>query len=430
MARKNVPANRKTTNRNAGLNANRHFDNACVASTAHPLLDRVRRRTFWPLAKNLKRRGSPRVHILEIISGTTVNGAITHCRLLTGELLARGHTVTLVCRGGAWIGEQFADHPHRERLHILPSTLKRWPLKELRRVAHYCREQQVDVAHTHMSSAHFFGVLLRRLYGVPCVASAHNRFIQPHWTFNDHVIATSEATRRFHAWFNLVLPHRITTIHNFIDAGRFINVPAEARARIRREFGVGNSTLLIGSIGQICPRKDQFRLVQAMYEVVRRFPGAKLVIVGPLAEPNEYLSAVRAEIARLNLQDVVLWPGERRDIPEILSALDLFVLSSIEETLPLVILESMAAGVPVVATRVGGIAEMVEHRHSGLLVPRKDHHALAEAIVEALEHPDRRLSWSATGRKRVAANFSLAGQVTKIEHVLEQVANRRRAVAA
>jgi glycosyltransferase involved in cell wall biosynthesis len=370
------------------------------------------------------------VHIAEIISGTTVNGAITHCRLLTGELLARGHTVTLVCRGNAWIGEQFANHRNRDRLHIVASTLKRWPLGELRRVAQFCRDQEVDVIHTHMSSAHLFGVLLRRLYGIPCVASAHNRFIQPHWTFNDHVIATSDATRRFHTWLNLVLPHRITTIHNFIDADRFINVPSDARARIRREFGVGNTTLLVGSIGQICPRKDQFRLVQAMYEVVRRFPAAKLLIVGPLAEPNEYLNAVRAEVARLNLQDVVRWPGERRDIREILSALDLLVLSSIEETLPLVILESMAAGVPVVSTNVGGVSEMIEHGQTGLLVQPKDHHALAEGMLEAFEKPDRRANWSAAARARAVEKFSLALQVTKIEHVLRGVARRRRRAAA
>ncbi len=330
------------------------------------------------------------MHVMEIISGTTVNGAITHCRLLTGELLARGQTVTLVCRHGAWISEQFADHPNRDRLHVLPSTLKRWPLAELRRVSKYCRDQQVDVVHTHMSSAHFFGVLLRRFYGIPCVATAHNRFVQPHWTFNDHVIATSEATRRFHAWFNLVLPHRITTIRNFIDIERFTGADPGARTRIRREFGLGSSTLLVGSIGQICPRKDQFRLVQAMYEVLRRLPSAKLLIVGPVAESNEYLAAVRAEITRLHLDDVVLWAGERRDIPEILSALDLSVLSSIEETLPLVIIESMAAGVPVVATRVGGVEELIEDGQTGLLVPPKDHERLANAMLEALENPDRR----------------------------------------
>ncbi len=365
------------------------------------------------------------MHVMEIISGTTVNGAITHCRLLTGELLGRGHTVTLACRPGAWISEQFSNHPNRDRLKILPSTLKRWPLKELRRVAKYCREQQVDIVHTHMSSAHFFGVLLRRFHGIPCVATAHNRFVQPHWTFNDHVIATSEATRRFHAWFNLVLPHRITTIRNFIDIERFTGVNPGARAQIRREFGVGNSTLLVGSIGQICPRKDQFRLVQAMHEVTRRLPSAKLLIVGPLGEPNDYLRAVRAEIARLQLDDVVLWAGERTDIPEILAALDLSVLSSIEETLPLVIIESMAAGVPVVATRVGGVEELIEQGQTGLLVPPKDRQGLAAAMLEALETRNLRAAWSAAARSKAIEQFSLAGQVAKVERVLEEFSSRR-----
>ena len=147
------------------------------------------------------------MHVMEIVSGRRPNGAIVHCQILSRELVRRGHRVTVVCRRGAWIGEQLESDC--VGVEIVESELDRWPFDELRRVAAIVGEREVDVVHTHMSRAHAFGALLRWFGGVPSVATAHCRHIQLHWMLNDYVIAASEATRRYHRRYNLVGSRRI-----------------------------------------------------------------------------------------------------------------------------------------------------------------------------------------------------------------------------
>ena len=117
---------------------------------------------------------------MEICSGVNVNGAIITCLETIKALVERGHDITLVCRPNAWIGDQFES----DEVDVVYSDLSRWPATQLKRVAGIVREKQIDVVHTHMSRAHFFGVLLRHLFKVPCVATANNRYLQLHWMFN------------------------------------------------------------------------------------------------------------------------------------------------------------------------------------------------------------------------------------------------------
>ena len=140
------------------------------------------------------------MRILQIVSGNTVNGAVKHCLDLTLALTARGHMVHVACRSDSWISHQLKRH----QIPIIQSDLKRLPQDELKRVANYINAHEIDVVHTHMSRAHFFGVLLRWFAKVPCVASAHCRQFQLHWGLNDYVIAVSEATRKFHRKVNRV----------------------------------------------------------------------------------------------------------------------------------------------------------------------------------------------------------------------------------
>ena len=362
------------------------------------------------------------MRIMEIVSGRGANGAITHCMLLARELARRGNEVTVVCYPDSWVGQQLATDP----VDIVRSDLHRWPLDELRRVAAICRERGIEVVHTHMSRAHFFGILLRRLSRVPCVATAHNQYLQPHWVFNDQVIACSEATRRYHRRFNLVRKSRIQTIHNFIDEARFRDVDPAARARIRAEFKVADDQLLVGQIGTICPRKGQLHLVRALPTVLERFPETRLLLVGDRDARlyARYVQRVEREITRLGIGPQVIWGGFRRDVPEVLTALDVFVLASLVEMHPLSVLEAMAQAVPVVATAVGGIPETVTDGETGFLVPPANPAALAEALLSLLGDPRLRRQIACRGPELVNERFSPASQVPRIEAVLAAAARR------
>jgi len=361
------------------------------------------------------------MHVMEIVSGAGINGAVMHCLLLTRELARRGHAVTLVCPPGAWIGRQLAGAP----VAVVECDLSRWPPRQLRRMAAMARERQVDVLHTHMSRAHFFGVLLRRWSGRPSVATAHSRHVQLHWMFNDGVIAVSEATRRYHRTRNFVRRQRVEVIHTFVDPARFAAPPVAARATIRAALGIGAAAPLIGAIGAVIPQKGLVYLVEALAQVRASVPQARLVIVGDRSDRHAADVGRRAE--RLGVAPAIIWAGHRDDIAEILAAVDVFALASLEENLPQSVLEAMAAGVAVVATAVGGVPECVGAGETGWLVPPGDATALAEAIAHALRDPDLRRRFGAAGQRRVREHFTADTQVPRIEAALARTISRSTA---
>lgn len=362
------------------------------------------------------------MRIMEIVSGTALNGAIQHCLLLTRHLARRGHAMTLVCRPQSWIAAQLAADP----VEVIFSDLHRWPPDELRRIASVIRQRRIDLVHTHMSRAHFFGVLLRWFSGAPCVATAHNRLIQLHWMFNDLVIAVSEATRRYQQTRNLVRADRIVTIHNFIDDRPPTELSPEVRSRIRASLAADESSLLVAVIGHVIPRKGLIYLIRALPEVSEAIPGVRVAFVGQRLDVA-YAARVEATAVELGLADRIVWTGQRSDVPELMAAMDLCVMPSLEESLPLVLLEAMAAGLPVVGTTVGGIPECVVPEETGLLVPPADPHALAQAMIALLADPDRRRRFGEAGRQRVRNHFSCQSQVAAIEAAFQQVLRRRAA---
>jgi len=364
------------------------------------------------------------MNILEIVSGKEgTNGAIRHCLLLSRELARRGHRVTLVCRADSWI----AARAPRFGIEVLTSDLRRWPTTELRRIAAAALQRRIDVIHTHMSRAHVFGVLLRWMTGTACVATAHNRHFQLHWMLNDLVIAVSEATRRFHRRANLVLPRRIVTIHNFVDQERISGVGPEARRRTRHALGIHEDSPAIGAIGDVTPRKGLLYLVRAMPQILAAVPQTRLIVVGRDDEKPDYVAKVKTAAQSLNVASRIVWTGRRDDVPELLAALDLLVLPSLEESLPLSILEAMTAGLPVVATAVGGVPECVRHGQTGLLVPPAQSDALAEAVIRVLSDATLARRYGQAGRQRVLGEFSPGSQAARIEAALAGVTRRARA---
>lgn len=366
------------------------------------------------------------MNILEIVSAKDVNGAVIHCLALCRALAARGHDVTLVCRPGAWIGEQVAPN---EKVRILESTLDRWPLAELRRVARIAKNDlHVDVVHTHMTRAHHFGVFLRRFFGIPVVATAHAQRVQAQWVFNDRIISVSHATRRWHRTHNLVPASKIETVHGFVNVDQFAgDVPADVRQATRASLGAAHpSDLLIGLIGDVVPRKGQMILVRALPSVLAAVPNARGVIVGPPKGSSGYFERTKAEAERLGVAPRLCWAGYRQDVREIMAALDVYALASWSEMFPVSLLEAMAAGLPVVATRQGGVPECVEDGLTGLLVTPGDPAALAAALVRVLQMPPgERGALGERARAAVRARFTLESQVPKIEAVLARAAKKK-----
>jgi glycosyltransferase involved in cell wall biosynthesis len=215
-----------------------------------------------------------------------------------------------------------------------------------------------------------------------------------------------------------VAPSRVAVVHNGV------RVPAldegiEVRARWRRELGVGESDVLIGTVAVFRPVKDLHTMLEAMSLIVRETPRARLVLMGAGPLKNE----LEATAERLGLKSVVYFPGFRRDATQLLPALDTFVLSSVSEGISLALLEAMAAGVPVVATRVGGNLEILQRPGCGILVPPRSPRELADAILALMNDPNQRRELSAGGRRRVEEAFSLQRMIRAYEGLYASLVN-------
>ncbi len=212
-------------------------------------------------------------------------------------------------------------------------------------------------------------------------------------------------------------PKKIQTIHNGVDVDRFGHADrSEARARLQ----LGSDALAIGTVGRLDPVKDYATLVQAFARIAPTHPTAALLLVGD-GPCREELAGL---VSRLQLSGRVHLLGERHDVPGILAALDVFVLSSIAEGIANTILEAMATGLPVIATRVGGNPELVDDGVTGQLVPSRSATDLAAAIARYLDDPHCRSLHGAASRDRVVSHFSLGRMSVEYSHLYAALVGR------
>lgn len=169
---------------------------------------------------------------------------------------------------------------------------------------------------------------------------------------------------------------------NALDFDRFANLQVD-RAAKRRELGIPSHGPLVGSIGRLTPQKGYHVLLQSIPHILQQIPDAHFLIVGD----GELADSLKQQVQNMRIADRVTFTGPRSDIEAILGSLDLFVSSSLWEGLPTVILESIAARVPVVGTQVSGTTELIQNGESGLLVEAEKPEALAKAIVDTLQDP-------------------------------------------
>jgi sugar transferase (PEP-CTERM/EpsH1 system associated) len=293
------------------------------------------------------------------------------------------------------------------------------------RLMRVLRHERVDVLHCHNHGPLVYGALARPVARPRAfVYTAHGTYSAARirtaalgWARRevDCVVAVSQDAHRVSLERGGVAADRVTTIINGIDVARLENAcpRTEARARI----GLGDADFVFGIVARLTPVKDHRTLLEAFARVVEARPGARLVIVGGGETEDE----VRASVAELGLGERALLLGERKDVPELMRAFDAFVLSSLSEGLSITLLEAMAAGLPVVATRVGGNGEIVSDGETGVLVEPHDATALAAAMGSMIDRRERAARMGARGRERVREHFSERSMVRRYQDLYERL---------
>ena len=361
-----------------------------------------------------------RLRLAQVVTRMDIGGVPDHVMTLVGEL-RHDFDITVICGG--------LDDIHRRDLAMMDVAVASVPFRRLLSpiadiqaflalFALY-RSRKFDIVHTHMSKAALIGSLAALCARVPAVVNtAHNlgfialpnhalKFL--FWIYDfvlfrstvDAVITVSAKVRERIVETRLLPPAKVFAVHNGM-AGRKMEVSEGSAAARRAEFAVSAGEILIVSVARLVWFKGLSTLISAMPLLLAKCPGVRIVVAGegPLRE------ALTKQAEDLGVGGRLMLVGERRDIPAVLSAADIFVLPSVSEGLPISIMEAMAAGKPVVATDVGGVAELVGHNETGLLVAPRAPAALADALAQLALDPPRRTAMGTAAKRRLAADFS------------------------
>ncbi len=281
------------------------------------------------------------------------------------------------------------------------------------------------VVHCHLLGANLIAKPLAALLGVPVRINhdhCNDKLADPRrwvpaadaWTnrFSTHVCAVSESTRRFLVAHEGVAEARTTTLHNGIDLAVFQPRP-EQRAAARKQWALPEDAFVVGGIGRLTYQKNFALFLEVAADVVARHPQACFVIVGT----GEDDAALRAQAAVLGLGARVRFLGYVAEMSALYPALDLLLLTSRYEGLPITILEAMAVGLPIVASRLDGVEEVLADGDDGALVSPDDRAGFAARVVEFIAQPALAQRYAAAALTKVRARFSAEAMTRAVEAI-------------
>lgn len=288
------------------------------------------------------------------------------------------------------------------------------------RIARFFRKEQIDLVHCHNFGALLYGAVGSRLARTSgTVYTAHGLYSAGRLgklRFSrlvpvDRVVVVSESAREAMLASGRMAPERVKTLPNGIDTKLF-NARVDSK-QLKGELGVPLDAPVFGIVARLSPEKLHHVLLDAMALLIKRLPNAVLVIVGD----GDLRADLEQQASEIDVTSSVFFLGERSDVHRLLQALDVFVLSSETEGLSLTLLEAAAAGLPIVATDVGGNSEVVVDGDTGILVEPNNPQTLAEAMECLALEPQRARSMGELGRQRVNELYSLDAMVKGYEAV-------------
>jgi glycosyltransferase involved in cell wall biosynthesis len=376
-----------------------------------------------------------RIRVLEI--GKSTAGIGTYLRWLAQGLDLERFHLTFAClsEGGAELAEELGS--------IKDIQATSWPMNRFKinifsdllltlRIARLIRDGNFDLVHAHGSKAGFLVRMAAIGSGVPVIYSPHcfsfhygvnplkanllavlERFAAKFLTAR--IITVSDGEQTLARRFRVGTPKLFVTVHSGIDPISY-DRPIDKNAQ-RSNLNLNENTRLVGAVGRLGQQKAPLDFVQMAAFVHAKNPQIHFVWAGsgPLEDQARKLSK------ELGIAEVCHFIGECKDVPSLLGIMDCFVLPSLWEGFPIVLLEAMATGIPIVATDIPGNDESVTSGKNGWLVPPGDPSALAEKVLDLLNNTDQASAFSAFGRERIRQEFTRAKMLASIQHVYQDL---------
>jgi len=385
------------------------------------------------------------IRVMRILGRLNIGGPALHVITIGNELEERGITAALVCGPGRLDeGSMIPEAISRNiRVRVLPEimTEMRPRMRDVFALWKLCRiirEEQPHIVETHTSKAGFLGRLAARIAGVPIIIHTYHGHVLDgyygrivNWGLRnverslagitDCVVAVSEQVKQDLVRYQVAPAEKITVIRVGVDLGEYARCEIH-RGEFRAELGFNETHRLVGIMGRLFPIKNHRLFLQAAAIVAAEISDVSFVIVGD--------GALRRELEnyalKLGIGRRVIFTGWRKDQPRIYADLDVLALSSINEGTPLSVIEGMASGCPVVATRVGGVPDLIRHEENGWLVDASDSEALARGIIGVLQQPERAKRVAARARSDVLRIHAKKRLLDDIESLYGGLLNRRK----
>lgn len=362
-------------------------------------------------------------------------GQPTAVFLLARALHEAGHAVTVACPAGSVLAQRsseagipvFTGAAFRALKHLRSTA------RDVAALRRYLREQPPDIIHTNGSQDTWAFALARVGMGprIPLVMSRHNSKVvhegwSNRWLYGsaiDHLILTSAAIRdQYVPLLERGVLHEsgMSVIHPPFDLSQFEQ--ERDRTRLHRELNLRPDIPVLGIVGRLNADKGHRILLRALPAILARHPDCHTIFAGS----GELLAALREEIRAMGLEQRVSLLGFRSDIADVTSCLTISVLPTTgTDSSPTVLKEALCLRVPVVAADTGGVSEVIDHGVTGLVVPRHDHVALGQAIIDLLDDPARARSMASAGADRVRTHFAPAPCAEHHGRLYEQILQRR-----
>lgn len=370
------------------------------------------------------------IHLLHLITRLPIGGAE---RLLLGILrnLDPAQFESTVCciqdRG------ELADEAETLGMSVIALGLMRHGghdrcvVPALRRIM---RERGIDVVHSHLYHANLYGRLAARREGIPVIASVHNTYKRHKWyrhlinrylARHSHVVtAGSVDVERDLLEVDRLPREKIVRLPNCIDLARVETALTAAEAKQR--FGFAPADRVVGTVGRAEEQKGHAFLLEAFARLLPAHPDLKLLLVGD----GRLLPQLKENAERLGIAAACRFPGNLAQLADVYRAIDVFVMPSLWEGLSLAMLEAMAAGLPMIATEVGGARDVLGDSEWGVLIPPRDPAAIVTAIDRLLADPQQRGALAEAGAARVRANYSVTALTAQLVDIYRAAAASRR----
>jgi glycosyltransferase involved in cell wall biosynthesis len=380
-----------------------------------------------------------RARVLRVIARLNVGGPALHATLLTERLdRSRYESLLVTGRESAAEGNYLTLYGKTDDAVVLIPTLGReirggQDLVALTRLVGLMRTFRPDIVHTHTAKAGTLGRLAARWCRVPVVVHTyHGHVLQGYFSppkarlflaierwlgrRTDALLAVSDRVRHELLELGIGRPDRFVVLPLGLDLDGLLGAEAR-RGELRRELGFAADDFLVGIVARLVPIKAHEVFFRAAAILAGRLPRARFVVVGDGERRGELEASARA----LGLGERVRFVGWRRDLERVYADLDVVVLTSRNEGSPVSLIEAMAAARPVVATRVGGVPDLVEHGVNGVLVEVDDAAAIARAVETLAADPQRGLVMGRAGRKRVYPAFSASRLIDDVDRLYQDL---------